>query len=377
MTPTSGVPHHHTPCWSLLKADLRDVLAKLHEGTSQLTWEEQESVASLAWSAYTVTLDEEGLVHQFSWLTSELAREAVSLARRLQEHTCNDLCSTHAMEGQKCKLYFPRLPSYLTQLAMPPDIKRRKDREDFLAPCEALQGKVQEVLRDLRRSGQLGTTSLDSLLRTVDPDLPQYNEDGDLSWSGIIVPRGPDLNLLLERCGEMLGLGLGQEEVLRAACWQWCLRFRHFARVILARRVGESYMASYSPAILLTAKTNHEVELITSTPNKVFNYVTKGGVASSKEGVGLAVRELRRRGEEERATELESMFANFDVRLVSTTEAIYRIAPGLSLAASNVGIVYRQFEDKNTVNSTVVDDEEDEDHYENDGGVVDKDYSWR
>ena len=379
------MPHHHIPCWSLLDCGVREVLARLQDGDTTLAREEQESVAALAWGAYTVTMDSEGLVHQFPWLTPEMAGQVVVLAKRVQQHTCGEHCQSEDQEAQQCKLYFPRLPSFLTQLALPPNFTKQKDRDAFLKPLEAVQGKVQQQLRELQRAGQLSTTSVSSLLHSVDQSSPKYNDNGGLSWAGLTVPPGPQLSYLLERCREVQELE--EEEVLRAVCWQWCLTYRRYARVILARRLVEVYTASYSPAILLTTRTNHEVELITSTPGKVFNYITKGGLASSRWGIGAAVAELRSRGEEQRATEVEVMASSFKVRLVSLTEAIYRMTPSLSFSHSNVGLTHVVMEGRSEQEGDYEEEkemdnlgEEDSDHGDSsheDIGLQDEDYVYR
>lgn len=86
---------------------------------------------------------------------------------------------------------------------------------------ESLQCRVQEVLRELQRTNQLATTTLASLLYTVDSSPPHQTQDSGLSRGGVIVTPGPDLTYILER---LHGLpGLGEEEVLRAACWHWSL----------------------------------------------------------------------------------------------------------------------------------------------------------
>ena len=362
---------------------MREVLARLQDGATGLVREERESIAALAWGAYTVTLDVEGLVHQFPWLTLDMARQVVTLARRVQHHTCGKYCLNEDQEAQQCSLYFPRLPSYLTQLGLPPNIPIQKEREAFLKPLETLHGRVQEQLRTLNRTGGLVTTSVSTLLRSVDQSFPQYTEDGGLTWAGLTVPPGPELAYLLEKCREVQGLN--EEEVLMVTCWQWSLSYRRYARVILARRLAEVYTASYSPAILLSTRTNHEVELIASTPGRVYKYVTKGGMASSRRGIGAAVSELRRRGEEQRATEIEVMASNFDVRLVSLTEAIYRMTPSLSLSQSNVGLTHVAVEgtsdqEEDEEDGKVIMGEEDssqEDTSQEDMRVQDMDYAWR
>ena len=381
----TGMPHHHGVGYTRLGRKVKDVLARLQEGDISLVREDLEEVASLAMSAYTVTLEEVRLMLSFSWIKPEQAREVVGLAKRLQEYTCGETCGRQPPEGQECSLFFPRLPSLLTLVSRPPNLPRMQDRQAFLRPILALQCKVQVKLRELQRRGELATTTLSFLLASVDSSQPQDLKDGGLAWGGLQVPASSDLNYTLEECSKIVELG--DQEVRRAACWQWCLLFRQYPRVILARRVGEAYMANYSPAILLSLQANHEVELVTSTPYKLFSYIAKGGADASKESMRRVVIELERRGEKVRARELEQLVRKYKLRQVSITEALYGMTPGLPLSKSNVGVSFTNlkhveegYEEDNTeddVNNNWNDDNQDHEDTEEDVPGDEDDYCLR
>ena len=359
-TPSSAMTHHHTVGWARLDQTVREVLTRLQDGDASLVREDLEELVDLAAAAYTVTLDEETLQLSFLWLNAEQAREAVRVAKKVQEHTCGKICGKMAPEGQNCSLFFPRLPSFFTLVSRLPNLGRTQDRQAFLRPIEVVQFKVQVRLRELRRTGQLATTSLSFLLASVDPSPPQQLEGGGLSWCGLSVPAGEELDYMLARCSRVAGLG--EQEVRRAACWQWCLLYRQYPRVILARRVVEAYMANYSPAMLLTLQANHEVELVASSPSKLFSYIAKGGSASSAENIRRGIDELKERGEEVRAAELEELVRRYKLRQASLTEAIYVLTPGLSLSNSNVGIIFKSL--KKMEECPTEDDDREEDDEE-------------
>ena len=348
---------------------MRLVLERLQQEDHTLTRDELDGVATLAMESCTVSLREDSLMEQFSWLTLESAKEIKSVAGRVQAHSCGDQCTRNPPDGQECSLYFPRLPSHVTLVSRLPDFQRLKDRRSFLEPLESLQCRVQESLRELKRTNQLVTASISSLLHSVDPSLPQHNEDGSISWAGIRVTPGPDLTYLLERLQGLPGLTEG--EVLRTVCWQWCLQFRQHPRVILTRTVQESYTATYSPTILLSTRSNHEIEVITSSPSKVFAYMSKGSAASSDLGLKRVVRELEDRGEEEIAAEVERLKDIFKLRQVPLMEAMYRLNGTLGLSSSNVSVTFKTFKHEDDTNNNITEYEEYLEDTENNDNIED------
>ena len=369
-TPSSAMTHHHTVGWARLDQTVREVLTRLQDGDASLLREDLEELVDLAKAALTVTLDEDMLQMSFHWITAEQAKEVVSVAKRVQEHTCGKICGKMPLEGQDCSLFFPRLPSFFTLVSRLPNLAKAQDRQAFLQPIEALQFKVQVMLRELRRTGQLATTSLSFLLASVDPSPPQQLEGGGLSWCGLSVPAGGELDYMLARCSQVAGLG--EQEVKRTACWQWCLLYRQYPRVILARRVVEAYMANYSPAMLLTLKANHEVDLVTSSPFKLFSYLTKGGVASNEENMRRVFKELEERGDEMKATYLKELVRKYKLRQAPLTEAMYVLTPGISLSNSNVGVVFKNL--KKVEESQEEDGNREEEDEEAAGEEEDEDY---
>ena len=335
---------------------MRLVLERLQQADHTLTRAELEGVAALAVESCTVSLMEDTLREQFSWLPPDLAREVVALATIVQAHRCGQECTRNPPDGQECSLYFPRPPAHFTMVSRLPDLHGPASRRSFLEPLESLQCRVQALLRELKRTDRLATTSLHSLLCAVDPSAPQHTQDGGLSWAGMTATPGPDLTYLLQR---LTGLpGIREEEVLRVVCWHWSLLYRRQPRVILARTVPETYTASFSPAILLCTRSNHEVELITATPSKAFSYAAKGSLSSSNMGIQRVVRELQERGEEEKAAEVESLREQYKLRQVSLPEAIYRLNPALSLSKSNLNICFKSFKYLNNDDNDNLEEEE-------------------
>jgi hypothetical protein len=301
---------------------------------------EVEHLVKPAKEAFTVAMKVDVLLDQFPWLTPGLAEETVQLAQRVQQHTCNVFCTSDPPLGQTCTLYFPRLPSCFTLVARLPGIPDRTEREAFLGSLESLHGRAQEVLRDLKRIGQVAGSSIHTMLAVVDPSTPQLLTNDGISnyhWGRTQVRLGHDLNILLDRCRALPGLTAGQ--VLRAACWHWSLLFRRPFRILPQRTIQEAWTVNYNPTVLLCTRANHDLDIIGS-PEACFQYVTKGGVKTSSDSIHRAATELRWRGTEAMAFRLEQMHDNDGLREVSLVEAIYRMNRGLDLASSNTSVVY-------------------------------------
>ena len=369
--PQTGVPHSHTVAWRQLEPGVYSSLQRLQKGDRSLTMEDLKGLLFLAKESCTVSLAEPSLVQDFPWLTKEQAREVLELARVVQRHSCVASCNRRPTQGQECSHFYPRLPSLFTIVARIPNITSAERRQDFMESVERLQSQVQEQLRRLQRAGQLASFSLCCVLDLVDPSHPEGCLEDGYSWGGLTVTPGPDLTHMYEQCSFSPGFEGTQWKREKLICYHWSLLYRSSPRVIHQRTVKEVFIVSYNPAVLLSTRANHEVELVTSTPSKVFQYVTKGGAGPSNETTKVAISVLEERGEMELARRVEDMVDVQNMREVTLPEACYRLNESLQLSASNTLRVFTNVDLLG--NKEGQSKGEGEDSHEDDRGDVEKD----
>ena len=334
----SGLPHTHKIAWCTLTPALRILLTTLQGGdSSQLTMADLRPLVELGDRALAVSTSPTRLAEQFPLLSLVQAEEVARLARQLQTHHCTPSCTTIFPIGQHCREFFPRLPSLLSLVARRPALGTREE-EEHLEAVEAVHRRVQALLRARERGGEeeQPVEALLQLLRQLGPG-PQVLLGGGYWWQGVTFSPGPELDTLLVELG---ALAATQADTLLLAAYHCSLLIRRLPRFIPRRRVCEAWTASLNPWVLMATLTNHEVDLITSTPATLVGYMTKG---SGQRSLVAAVKELRRRGRRgdmAAARRLESA-VRAGHREVTATEACYRLDSRLPFSSTSWGKVAR------------------------------------
>jgi len=330
----SGLPHTHKIAWCPLTPALRLLLTTLQTGdSSNLTMADLRPLVELGDRALTVSTNPTMLGEQFPLLTMAQAEEVARLAVQLQTHHCTPTCTTIFPIGQHCREFFPRLPSLLSLVARRPDLGDRAE-EEHLEAVEAVHRRVQVLLRARERGEEEEepVVALLELLRQLGPG-PQALPGGCFWWQGVTCSPGPELDTLLVELG---ALAATQADTMLLAAYHSTLLLRRLPRFIPRRRVCEVWTASLNPWVLLATLTNHEVDLITSTPATLVGYMTKG---SRQRSLVVAAKELRRRGRRgdmAAARRLESA-VRAGHREVTATEACYRLDARLPFSSSTWG----------------------------------------
>ena len=332
----SGLQHSHGLGWrrdaDTGPGSLSSLLKRLQKGDGDLTWEERGRVVDLGVGAITVTTSVTVLRRQFHQLTQQEADNVVRLARSVQVHRCSHHCSSSRSPDQQCGQFFPRPPSLLPLLAMRPALET-DEQKVRLEALESISKKMQELLRNLPvplQAEEDPVASLLSLVRQVAAP-PVLQPGGAYYWARVCFPPGQELEHLLQVCGT---LATTQEDVVLLGVYHCSLLDRRHAKFLPVRRVGECWGVSYNPWVLMSAKSNVEVELVTHTPQRLYSYLTKG--ATSQTILEMAD-EVESRGGSRMGDMAEQirLVTEEGWREVSLLEAFYRLDPSLHLYNSN------------------------------------------
>ena len=348
---SSGLPHAHGVGWKRgLSTELSSLLWRLQKNNAVgLTREELQPVVQLGKRTTTVSTCPKLLKSQFPSLTEFQAEEVSALALKLQVHKCSSSCEQRVpAEGQRCCMFFPKLPSLIAIVATtPPTSDQHRLR---LEKIENFQIKVQEELRRIggNPDGRLTEgqgdhiKTLCSLIRTVG-DSPLSDGSGGLVFAGTIVPGGEETDGLRN---ELKSLGVSSAEDLDLmVCYHFILMTRRHNKYLPVRTVEESFVVSYNPWVLLATRANGEAEIITHTPSSVFRYVTKGTDPFILKSYAQELRNRRdNKREEDMAKYLEKRVKNSKdtnnksqemPRVVTLGEAFRLLDPRMSISSTN------------------------------------------
>ena len=120
------------------------------------------------------------------------------------------------------------------------------------------------------------------------------------------------------------------------ALYTYCLTFDKVHRLVIERKVSEAYVVQYEPHILEALRANSSMEIITHDKEVVFDYITKRS-SSEKEAEEISGN-LDKLGHKEKAKHILRTAA--DHREVTQSEAYFRIDSSLSLASTNLKVVF-------------------------------------
>ena len=243
------------------------------------------------------------------------------------------MCLGSSPPGRQCSQYFPRPPTLLPLLAVRPSLVTQ-DQKDRLKALEDISVRVQDLLQGLPdplQPGAQGTVaSLLHLLRQVAAP-PVLLPGGGITWAGVSFPPGPELQYLQQELG---GLATTLEGTLLLVAYHSSLLDRRHAKYLPVRRVTEGRVVNYNPWLLLEAKSNVEVELVTHTLQKLLSYQAKGATSQTISQMAEEV-ESRGGGRMARMAEQLRQAEEEGWREVSLTETFFRLDSSLHLYSSN------------------------------------------
>ena len=335
-----GLAHCHGLVWQCTVAAEDEALTKMHQGLV-LTEEDKVIVAdNLAPRTVTACLAAKELAKCFPDLTGLRSEEIVRLAAQHQVHACSTPCDMQN-DTDGCKYHFPRLPSEYWIICSPVLPSDNRDETRHLeSECRKVKMSVREVLRTLQSNGQLGVTSLDAVLLKAIGDVDAYEPTplGFYKWKngGLFPPCWTMTKWLLLFRAE------GKPRpVLRAlyhtamSTATWHVEGNMVYQLVLKRTVAEAYVVDYNPYLLESMRSNLEVRIVTHTPDLLIDYITK---AEKKPGSQSVIKDLHEKGEPISAAKIARRAE--DYREVSLAEAYFRIDDTLTLAETNIPVVF-------------------------------------
>ncbi len=356
----TGRPHLHSVAWAPLeeeenedeeaegdrhsnKSDHTELLGRLQDN-KHVPREELEPLVQLGAGAITVCLCPDDLQRQFPGddsnpgLSDQQAERVCLLAQTMQRHTCTPSCTTAFVEGQECRFWSPWMPCLFPLIATCPN---GPGAEEKLKAMESIHRRVQSLLREQRHTidggpfdEEVPREALIALLRQVDGP-PVGLEGGAFAWAGAVFPLTRDL-IRLQFIATQLG-AIDYYDTILLAVYHDSLSIGRLAKYLPRRTVAEAWVVNYNPYIMLTWQANHEIKLVTHTPHKLFQYITKG---SRQHSVHLAITELVDRGRpgDIDAARCMEKLVQHGQREVSLAEAMYRLDSRLNYTSTSPGI---------------------------------------
>ena len=310
------------------------IFRKLHD-THAVTNAEKEQIVRLADSIISTSLSAGRLCHDFEQLSQESAARIVDLAARHQQHVCGDACEIED-DSDGCSKHFPRLPTDITILSSPPS----GNAGTLIGECAQVKENVRRVLSDLQAHGRLGVEPLVNVLQLALGDPTEFCDDEGISWSH--GRRQFPLSETLQSWKTKLR-SEGSDHVLPLAMYYtalststWSFDGELLYQLLPKRRVEESFTVDYNPFLLEAMESNMELSLITYTPHRVVEYITKEKHRAFS--LNKASKKLMRRWDDVSLGNILEVI-NED-RNLSLPEAFYRVDRSLSLSATNMPVIH-------------------------------------
>ena len=114
-----------------------------------------------------------------------------------------------------------------------------------------------------------------------------------------------------------------------------------FYEIVHERRVNEVWVVEYNPYCLEEMRSNMAIKLITKTPQKVVNYITKGSGRKFHDYENGSLRSVVKCLEEKNDDVGESLVRRVKQMMeVCQAEALFRIDPNLSMSNTNVAVTW-------------------------------------
>ena len=350
LSPTNqlGVGHHHTLkefgestgwCHShglgwrkSMNDDIIEIHRKMVKLNKPLTKEELCRFADFCDSVVTASLCSERIVQNFPDISLERSTLLTLTAATVNIHKPCIPAKCHKT-ADICHYGYPQLPSSRTLITRKPTLDNPKEIADLLGKAEAVREMVREAIENV---DDLEAVTMIQMLRvalgTVEVELHEdmqrtftvngvaFVEDEALREEMFNSPYGPD----------------DDDDVIHGI-YMYCLMWNREHRLVLQREVREAYVVQYEPHILEATGANHSMEIITRTPFKVYDYITKKryGANEDAEKIRQDMESLGYLFNKERL-----MGQTAAHREVTQSEAYFRVDHSLVLSRSNINVVF-------------------------------------
>ena len=266
------------------------------------------------------------------------AEDISSLAKRVQGHTCTDSCSMDN-KSDGCSQHFPRLPSMKTIICSKLDPGIEEEEADYLVLCaREIKISVRQTLEGLKVHGQLEfTTLLDVLLQSLgDLDSNDAQENGYYLLKNGVFPKCREVQDWIqyftdEDASNPILLAVYHTAI---SIPTWKVDRVTVSQIVLKRSVNAAYVVDYNPFCLEAMRSNMSMALVTHTPEKVIEYITKSQNQNDSGIVSFLEQKAPSNCREQLVERAKCH------RKVSLNEACYRIDNSLKLSETNIEVSF-------------------------------------
>ena len=332
----TGKTHAHGVGW-LPNKDLSLIFGKLHQGEFILKSERQKLI-NFADTILTSQTSPEGISNQFWDINDQRAEDISCLAKKEQVHVCSGKCDTGNI-SDGCLYHFPRLPSIETILSSFLDPGIETEEAKFLISCSKdIKMAVRNTLKEYKNNDQLGYVGLTEILikSLGDIDANDNTQDGTYLLKTGVFPDCRELQDFLVRF-----VNNGSDHPLLYAVYHtalsiatWKVESNLVSQVILKRAPKDSYVMDYNPYCLEAIRSNMAMELVTHTPLKVIDYMTKAKDIENSSHLPF----IEQKAPSKCRKQIIERVRNH--RKVSANEAFYRIDNTLRLSETNADVLF-------------------------------------
>ena len=331
-----GLTHAHGVGW-MAGREIRVIFSKLHTGEFILPSEVTKTTA-LVDTMITTEISSQGLVEQFPDIDTTRAEKIINLAKKVQTHSCSYKCSTgNTSDG--CLHHFPRLPSVKTILCSTLDPGTdEKEAEELSSGAKEVKIALRKTLEGLRRNDLLEYSDLSDVL---------VHALGEIDEARALKENKIELKLVsFPNCKEVKDwfkyfvtnnvqhalLFAVYHTALSVATWK--VDGNVVAQVISKRSVGAVYTVDYNPYCLEAMESSMSMSLITHTPEKVIEYITKARNFENSSLVTHLDKNVKSNNREQLIERAKSH------RRVTLNEACYRVDNSLRLSETNIEVSF-------------------------------------
>ena len=345
----TGKTHAHGVGW-LPSEELSKIIDKLHRGEF-VPKSERQRLINFSDTIITSQTTPEEISQQFNDIDSERAWDIACLAKKEQEHICSRKCSTGNI-SDGCLYHFPRLPSIETVLCSLLDPGIETEEAEFMISCsKKIKMAVRKVLKEYKQNGRLEFVDLTEILiqSLGDIDGDDTAQDGTYLLKTGVFPICIELQDFLAHF-----VRKGSSHPLLYAVYHtalsiatWKVENELVSQIILRRSPKDSFIMDYNPYCLEAIRSNMAMELITHTPMKVIDYITKAKDIENSSHLPFFEQKVPSSNRKQIIDTAKNH------RKVSINEAFYRIDNSLRLSESNVDVVYLNIKFPEDRSSTV------------------------
>ena len=331
----TGWCHSHGLAWrNSSEADISEIHKLIFNGCRTLTNEQLSRFAIFCNQVVSVSLDPVTILERFSDLSQRRAEDVANIVKEVNIHHCTNKCKSKEEIDECAKYRYPRCPATWTLISRPPPIDDKRLSDEFLAKTKVVKEKVRKELKRLKTIGGLNSTPLIDVLTISLGEVWQTVHDGVLRYE-VVGEEFPEDGQIQDF---IFNSPYNSDLAVLHGLYMYCLAFDKVHKVVIERKVSEAYVVQYEPHIIEALRANSSMEIITYNMNSnVFDYVTKRSISNKDEAERVA-KDLDRLGHNEKARHI--MRTATDHREITQSEAFFRIDSSLSLASSNLHVVF-------------------------------------